>query len=356
MNRLAILFVWAAFALLAACTRQEQPEVSAIEKVNDSTVKISPDGLKNLKIEKAILSEIPERLDLMGRVSVTEDRTTVIPARVAGRIDSIYLASGETVKKDQPLLSLFSPDFVSAREEYVQSLKQARIVSSDGTNSDFGTFSKLARKRLETMGLNDEDINAISTDTSNNPNLIVRSPRSGVIVDKKAILGNLVNVGDNLFTVADINKVWFSGDLYSEDLPKVRKNQDVVIDDIPGGQPIYGRISFISPIVDPTARTIKLRALMDNPKGLLRGDMYVHGGIILSKKKALLIPTAALIRSGATDFVYVRSGANMFKRVAVSSKEESNNMTSILSGVVEGDEVITDGALFLEAALGSVGT
>ena len=280
MNTARALRLMLLSVALVSCTKEVPKEVSLIERVNDSTLKIQPEAMKNLTIGKAELKELPERLDLMGRVSVTEDRTTVVPARVGGRTDAIFLASGEKVKKGQPMASLFSPDFISAREEYLQSLKQSRIVAADHDGADFGTFSQLARKRLETMGLSKADIEGLSAGDTNEKNLIVRSPRNGVIIAKGAVLGNLVNVGDSLFIVADISKVWFSGDLYSEDLPRVHMDQEVIIDGIPGGEPIHGQISFISPIVDPTARTIKIRALMDNPTELLRADMYVHGGIM----------------------------------------------------------------------------
>jgi membrane fusion protein, copper/silver efflux system len=346
-----ILLTLILLGFTSACVKEEVKEVSTVHKVNDSTLKIEPEAMKNLVVDKVKMSELPERLDLMGKVSVTEDRTTVVPARVAGRLDSIALASGETVKKGQAMATLFSPDFVSAREEYLQALKQSRNVTTEGESVDFGNFSQLARKKLVTMGLSPQDIANLQDSEKKNANFIVRSPRDGVIIDKKAMLGNLVNVGDNLFTVADISKVWFSGDLYSEDLPKVHKDQDVVIDEIPGGDPIHGTISFISPIVDPTARTIKIRALMDNLNGLLRADMYVHGGILLSKKQALLVPTTAIVRIGELEFVYKKISDNVFQRVRLKTKEEFQTFTAIEEGLTEGDEVITDGGLFLEAAL-----
>ena len=356
MKSLRALFLILFLLLATNCTRHgSDGEPSMVHRLNDTTLRIDPPAMKNVTVTPVKMDELPEKLDLMGRISVTEDRTTMIPARVAGRIDAIYLNSGESVKNGQPLLSLFSPDFVSAREEYLQALKQKRALDT-GDASDFGNFSELAKKKLETMGLSPADVDSLPQgDAHNNPDLIVRSPRSGVIIDKKAVLGNLVNVGDSLFTVADISKVWFSGDLYAEDLPRVHKEQEVMIEDLPGGESLGGKISFISPIVDPTAHTIKIRALMDNPKGMLRADMYVHGAIILSKKMALLIPTTSVIRDGSEDFVYRRVGENTFERIPIQTKEEFKNLSAVTQGLKEGDDVISDGGLFLEAALSSSG-
>ena len=97
------------------------------------------------------------------------------------------------------------------------------------------------------------------------PLTLNRAPRAGAVISKNAILGNAVNLGDALFMIADLHRVWFLGDMYPEDLIKVKKDQEVVIEGASPDQMLHGRVSFISPIVDPNSRTIKIRALMENP-------------------------------------------------------------------------------------------
>ncbi len=354
MKRGTIFILLLTLISLPACVRRKvKEEPQNIKRLSETVLQLSPAALKNIVIDKAEMRELPEHLDLMGRVSVTEDRTTVIPARVAGRIDAIYLASGEFVRQNQALVSLFSPDFISAREEYLQALKESRIIAANGERSDFGNLSALARKRLQNMGLTNQDIDNLQNQEPSNPSLLIRATRSGVIIEKKAQLGSLVAVGDTLFTIADISKLWFSGDLYPEDLPRVhQRDQDVVIEDIPGEEPLHGKISFISPVFDPVARTVKIRALMDNPHNDLRADMYVHGSIILNRKKALLVPTKSVLRNGSSRNTCSRKkDENTFEKVSVTTKEESQSFTSIESGLAEGNEVVADGALYLEAAI-----
>ena len=214
-----------------------------------------------------------------------------MPARVAGEIEGVFVASGETVRQGEILAKLFSPDFISAREEYLQSLRQEKAAAG---GAEFHALAGMAKKRLQTMGLGPADIEALASsgedDPGKPPSLTVRAPRSGAIATKNATVGNLANMGDTLFTIADLSKVWFLGDLYPEDLPKVKKDQDVIIQGVAGEPPLHGKVSFISPFVDPTVRSIKIRAVIDNPNMGLRADMYVQGSLLLNTTKAVVIP------------------------------------------------------------------
>ena len=344
---------------LGACTKNSDNH-DPVERINDTTIKIYSEGLKNIQRTKAAISDFPELLYLMGKVGVTEDRTTIVPARVSGRTESINFSSGEFVKQGQVLMTLFSPDFVAAKEEYLQALKQSKTPTGTADPSDFANLAQMARKRLETMGLTTEDIQGLSESTAKESMLTIHSPRNGVIMAKGAALGNLVNVGDTLFTIGDLSHVWFTGDLYPEDLPKIKKNQKVIINVEGLNKPVFGKLSFISPLVDPVTRSIKIRALMDNPNGYLRQDMYVQGSVTLSEKKALLIPDTAVVRSPEGDVVYKRLDPQtvemnppslQFKKIPVKVSAMQGGMAAISDGLQEGDEVVSQGALLLDGVL-----
>lgn len=349
-------------ALAQSCTHRESAK-DPVERVDATTLRIDKDALDNLKFAKASIMDFPEQLNLMGKVSVTEDRTTVVPARVGGRSEAIYFASGETVKAGQLLMTLFSPDFSAAKEEYVQALKQSKVAAGGADPSDFANLTQLSRKKLQTMGLSAGDIEGLAGAADSQQALLpIRAPRTGVIIAKAAVLGNLVNVGDTLFTIGDLSKVWFSGDIYPEDLNKVKKGQAVVINVEGLNKPVFGTVSFISPLVDPSTRSIKIRALMDNPNGYLRADMYVQGNVTINNAKALLVPTVALVRGAEGYYSFKRKsapsvesaqGSVEYSKVAVTPGVEQQGMTAIIAGLQEGDQVVTDGAWLLEAALNS---
>jgi Cu(I)/Ag(I) efflux system membrane fusion protein len=359
MMRYAIPF----FLLLSACQGGRPPAPAPVTVVGPTQLDVSAAALKHLKLSAANRVPFPEYLTLMGRISPTEDRTIVVPARVSGRIESVYVASGETVQQGQVLARLFSPDFISTREEYLQSLKQQGEARG---GREFKGLARMARKKLETMGLSPADIDALATNdidpdaapaAPTEPSLVVRAPRNGAIATKNATVGNLVNAGDTLFSLADLSKVWFLGDLYPEDLPKVHRDQEVIVDGIAGHPPLRGLVSFISPFVDPSVRSIKIRAAIPNPDLALRADMYVQGNLLVRSALAVVVPAAAVVRGEDGDYVFRRSGpaahdpeGARLEKIRVTVGSERLDQYPVLTGLAAGDTVVTDGALVLEGA------
>jgi RND family efflux transporter MFP subunit len=332
------------------------PEEQMVQKVGPDTLKLSNDAISNLTLSKVVKGDFPEKLSLMGKISVPEDRTVVIPSRVTGRTESIFVASGEVVTAGQPLCTIFSADYAVAREEYLQTLKQLQTTPDDEETKHLLDLSK---RKLSALGVSEKDYSlwkAGDESSTHDNNLVVRAPRSGALLGKNAVIGSLVNVGDTLFMLGDLSKVWFAGDIYPEDLQKVKKNQEVVIDPGSGTPALHGKVSFISPAMDPTSRTIKIRALMDNPGSALRADMYVQGNVIISRRTAVIAPKSALIRLQDTTFVFKRLPGNIFKKTSVVTDGESADSVSIKQGLDDGDEVVSQGGLLLDAALNGAGT
>jgi len=216
---------------------------------------------------------------------------------------------------------------------------------------------ELSKKKLSTLGVSKSDYEKWKPgEAPKSENLLVRAPLSGALLGKNAVIGNLVNVGDSLFTIGDLSKVWFAGDIYPEDLSKVHSGQEVQIDPGNGAPMLHGKVSFISPAMDPNTRTIKIRALMENAGGQLRADMYVQGFVVISTRMAVIAPKDALVHLQDTVFSFKRLPGNLFKKVAVTTDGETPRTISISSGLVEGDEVVTEGGLLLDAALHGAGT
>ena len=211
---------------------------------------------------------------------------------------------------------------------------------------------ELSKKKLNALGVSKTDYDKwANSEGSRGENIIVRAPRNGALVGKNAVIGNLVNVGDSLFTIGDLSKVWFAGDIYPEDLSKVHQGQEVEIEPGDGAIALHGKVSFISPAMDPNTRTIKIRALMENPGSQLRADMYVQGFVILSRRTAVIAPKNSLVRLDDTTFAFKRLPGNLFKKVSVATDGETTTTVSVTSGLSDGDEVVTEGGLLLDAAL-----
>ncbi|HTB23516.1 MAG TPA: efflux RND transporter periplasmic adaptor subunit [bacterium] len=326
--------LWANVGAAPAAAADAGAMEQAVTVIDKQTLHLSSATLADLGTVKAVTEDFPETLDIQGSISVVENAMTVVPSRVGnGRVDQVLKVSGDTVHAGDPLALIYSPDFVSAREEYLQ------VAGRNGISSgDLDGFAKEAREKLEIMGLGPKDIAELSKSSDNH--LVVRASRDGVITSVNTMVGNLQNQGDTLFTTADLGKVWFSGDLYIEDLPKVRTGQKILVSAEGLDKPLQGTISFISPVVDPGVRTVKVRAIIENPDHLLRPSMFVQGSLVLNDAPALVVPQDAVLTLNDKTYCFKSLGGGRFQEVPVTVGREENTLAGIVGGLSNGDEIV----------------
>jgi Cu(I)/Ag(I) efflux system membrane fusion protein len=359
----SVLSLAAMFAISRTLTADTKPvSQDPVQIVNPSTLELSDEAAASLETAPVTEQSFPDVLSLMGTISVVENRVTSVPARVAGRIDAVLKVSGESVKAGDALALEYSPDFITARQEYLEAMdKDASVHAASSTadasptaqegaeNSDFSNLAALTVKKLKNMGLTDADIAALpgAADTTH---LVIRAGRDGAITAVNTAVGNMQNQGDLLMTISDLDRVWFSGDLYAEDLGKVHHGQRIQIQAEGLRRPVGGVLSFISPVIDAGAHTIKVRALINNPDRVLRGGMVVQGDLVLSDKTALVVPQAALMNLHNQFFCFKNVGPNRFQEVPVTVGQEYGSLATVTQGLAPGDQVVSAGGLVLDQA------
>jgi multidrug efflux pump subunit AcrA (membrane-fusion protein) len=351
---LGLLGLTLASRLLTADVKPGPEAADPVQVVDSTTLQLNPEAAANLDVAPVTEAAFPEVLSIMGTISVVENRVASVPARVAGRIDSVYRVSGEFVHTGDALASEYSPDYVAAREEYLQVLKRGGVPSGDSASaqagaSDFTNLAAMTRKKLLNMGLSDEDIINLP-DSPSDGHLTIHATRDGAITAVNTVVGNMQNQGDVLMTISDLDKVWFSGDLYSGDLAKVHHGQRIQIQTEGLSQPVLGQLSFISPVIDSSAHTIKVRALIDNPRRVLRGGMTVQADLVLSEKKAVVIPQTAVLNFHNSYFAFKALGQDRFQEVPVKLGLERAGLATVLSGLLPGDQVVSSGGIVLDQA------
>ena len=222
-------------------------------------------------------------IHLSGKVEVDESRIKNITAWVPGRLERMFVDyTGITVNKGDHLMELYSPEVYTAQEELIQARKL--VVSSSG-QSAFGQKNSRAtleasREKLRLMGLLDKQIKKIESSESPTNLITVYSPMSGVVIQKNGVEGAYVKTGTNIYTIADLSRVWVIFDAYESDLPWLAFGQKVSFsaEAIPG-EKFEGRIAFIDPVLDAKTRTVKVRMNVQNPGGLIKPGMFVQGTI-----------------------------------------------------------------------------
>jgi cobalt-zinc-cadmium efflux system membrane fusion protein len=181
----------------------------------------------------------------------------------------------------------------------------------------------------------------------------VLAPISGEVVERLVSPGQVVQAGQTqAFTISDLSTVWVLANIYQSDLAYVRSGDDVVVetDAFPGS--FHGKISYVSPALDPNTRTLQARIVVDNPGEKLKRDMYctvtVTAGVL---SNVVAVPNSSILRDDNNQpFVYVATGANQFGRRDVDLGDSQNGQTQIIKGISVGERVVGDGSLFLQFA------
>ncbi|MBD3320387.1 MAG: HlyD family efflux transporter periplasmic adaptor subunit, partial [Chitinivibrionales bacterium] len=237
----------------------------------------------------AVRRNIHADIRLTGKVAIDETRMELITARVAGRIDRLYVDyTGIPVQSGDHLARIYSPELVSLQREL---LEAARVMdNADGMlkRSSERTF-EASKEKLRLLGFSDQELERILARSAPGDHMTIRAGRRGVVIKKPVKKGAYVSEGTPLFHVADLSTVWLLLDAYESDLAWLRLGQNVEfsVEAFPG-ESFQGSISFIGPVVDPSARTVDVRVIVDNNDRRLKPDMFVRANV-----------KAAVSRSGA---------------------------------------------------------
>jgi Cu(I)/Ag(I) efflux system membrane fusion protein len=307
-------------------------------------------GLTEVQVSQV---ELPGVLETSGHVDFDDRRVATISSRVSGRIDSLRVSQWDNVRRGEPILSLYSPDFMTAEAEYLQSRATAQLSNGPGLSGTDAislgpAMAAAARRKLELLGMEAADIDAIRAPS---PTVWMRAPISGTIVDNKAQRGAAVNPGDVLFTVGTLDQVWIVGSLYEDDLARVSEGQP--LEAVTTAYPdlvFKGFVARISPDVDPNTHTLQIRCQVENPGARLKPQMLMRLSIVTRPGEALAVPMEALVFDTNAYFAYVDRGAGRFERRQVQiGAWQDEGPVRILSGLAAGELVVAGESIQINA-------
>jgi RND family efflux transporter MFP subunit len=325
------------------------------EGEGEGTIRVDPKTIQSIGVRTApvTVGELTKTIRATGRVAYDERRIGTVNAKIGGWIEKLYVnATGEEVRKGAPLIEIYSPDLVSAQQEYLIARRHFDQVK----NSPFPDVEKSARdlfesarKRLSYWDVSDVQIAELESSGEVRKTLVLYSPFDGVVVSKSAFDGMKVLAGMELFRIADLSRVWVQGDIYEYELPwvKVGVPAAVTLDYLPG-KTYRGRVAYVYPYLEGKTRTATVRVELPNPGGILKPEMYAH--IELAPRvggKTVLVPSEAVLRSGIRNVVFVSKGEGRFEPREVKLGLEGDQGTvQVLSGL-SGNELVVVSAQFL---------
>ncbi len=329
-----------------------------MEEGKEESFKLEIDPAKQqyigIKVTKAIKKDAKKEIKALGTIVPDETKLTHIHTKFSGYVHHVFADyEGKLIQKGQPLFTIYSPELVSTQEEYLlaleaeKKLKGNRFPEIDKFPS---ALLEAARRRLELWDITSEQIDKLRETKQATKELTIYSHVGGFITKREVFEGTEVAPHETLYDIVDLSKVWVLVEVYEVDLPLVMLGQTATVNFQYGNEkPLTGKITYISPTIDPTTRTAKVRLEVNNPGFNLKPDMYVNAVILSDVGKQVVVPTRAVIDSGERKIVFVKSGKGQFTPQEVELGPEVNDERVIYSGINDGDEVVTDGNFLLDS-------
>ena len=327
------------------------------ESSAEGTVSIDPVTVQSMGVRTAKVSRGPLQTSIrtIGRVTYDEERVEHIHTKISGWVEQLFIkTTGERISMGQEILSIYSPELVATEEEYLQALSyRDKVSASSLTDVVSGSKSLLesTKKRLLLMDISPEQIKALEDRGEVQREIVLRSQTSGIVIEKSVVDGMKVNPGMELYTVADLSRIWVIASVYEYEIPFIKVGQETVMS-LPyePGTSYRGKVTFIYPYLSPKTRTIQVRMEFDNPDLKLKPDMYAD--VIITTETArnvLLVPSEAILRTGYRNVVITSVGDGKFLPKEVKMGPEGEGMTQILSGIEEGETIVTSGQFLIDS-------
>ena len=267
----------------------------------------------------------------------------------------MWILSVKTVKKGQPLFDIYSPELVTAQEEYLLSLHHNESLKESPYPSIREGAQRLlnaSRTRLRYWDLTEQQIKTIENTGIVQKTLTIYSPASGVVIKKIAFQGHNVKAGEHLYEIADLSKVWVDVEVYEYELPWIKKGMSAEMDIsyIPG-KIFTGKVLYVYPFLTAKTRTAKLRLEFPNPDYELKPDMYANVNLTSAvSEDSLVIPQEAVIDSGVRKLVFVAIGKGKFQPREVKLGLEGNDDEfQVLEGLRENEQIVISAQFMLDS-------
>jgi membrane fusion protein, heavy metal efflux system len=370
----------ACVVVLTACNSADREHASqmtsysarAASSATPRLFTIPEDQMAHVQVVTVEPTTLTRTLRLTGTVAYNAFKTTPVITQVGGPVTRILVVPGQQVQQGQPMLEVSSPDYSQLLDAYLKAADSSRLTEKNYARAhDLYQHHAIAERDLEQA---ESDRNQARADLDaaeegmkilgiRNPadlatapasaEIPVLAPIAGDVVERLVSPGQVVQAGQTqAFTISDLSTVWVLANVYQADLAFVRSGQDVAVrtDAYPGT--FHGRISYISPALDPNTRTLQARIVVDNPGEKLKRDMYCTVTVTAgTMANAIAVPNASVMRDDNNQpFVYVATASNQFGRRDVDIGQSEDGLTQIVKGVSPGEKVVGDGSLFLQFA------
>ena len=327
-------------------------EKTAIPGLPAGSVRLSADRQQFLGV--VLTPVVPRRLAreirTVGRVEYDERKLAFVNTKFAGWIERLDVDfTGVYVRKGQTLMSIYSPELVSAQEEYLLALKAVRSMPEGASSSR--ELLDASRRRLLLWDIRPEHLRDLERTGRSRRALEIHSPISGYVIEKMALQGLRIEPGMNLYKIADISRVWVDAAIYQNEVPLVKLGQEaaVQLSYAPGGETLTGRVAYVYPYLDEETRTVTVRIEFANPEARLKPGMYAEVLLRSDEGEALAVPKSAVLDTGSRKLVFVSRGEGRFDPREIQTGYLAGDYYQVLEGLRGGEQVVTSANFLIDS-------
>jgi cobalt-zinc-cadmium efflux system membrane fusion protein len=356
--------------VLAGCSTTATERVETSPERDPLEIEIDEDLQRRIKVGTPEMRSVSGTLRVAGRVEADETRVARVSAPVTGRLVELDAVEGQHVRKGQTLAIIYGSELSTAQSAFLKAHSERQVneraVSRAKQLLDAGVIGSAelqrreadlyqatadlaaAREQLGVLGMDPEAISKLQNSRTVNSMTRVVATIDGIVLERRATIGQLVQAVETMFTIADLSNVWLVADV-----PEVSAG-DLVVGkavraEIPAlaGEKVTGTLSFVSAIVNPETRTVRVRMNLPNPRRRYKPAMLTTMTLVDGAEQQLVVPVGAVVRESDADNVFVQTANDKFVLRRVTLADDSGEWRVVMQGLKTGEKIVTDGAFHL---------
>lgn len=360
-NRYWFIAMLTILLLAGACTKKKNNNTKqehsghnvsqpAMNNMDMITLTGRDEQYANITTDTVRLKAMAEYTTLLGTTSFDERKVTVVTSRIRGRLDKLFVRNPqEIVAKDQPLYSIYSEELLSYENELLNALQQQQQFTN--MKDVMGQLVEAARKKLLLWGLTAEQVTQLEKNREVSPLVTFYSPVSGTLVELPVSEGQYVETGTPLFRLADLSQLWIEAQMYTSELRWLYEKPVITVEFDAYPNEIFSAIPvFDNPTVEADQKISLVRFLVAGRNQQLKPGMMAYVNIKRNEKMTVVIPKSSIL-VGNMITAWIKTGDGMYESRMIELGIQNKKEVEVISGLKEGELVVTNGAFLLNSAL-----
>jgi len=333
---------------------EDAPGTTRIEGLAAVRISNRKQQLIGVRTEAVRKAPLVRTIRAVGLLAADERRLHHVHTKSEGWIETLYVnATGERVRKGQPLLTIYSPELLATQEEYLLALKTRERMAEGaiaGAAARTDALVESGRRRLLLFDFTPAQIEELERSGRPSRTVTLYSPISGYVTRRGVTQGEKIDSGTTLLDIADLSRVWALASVYEYELPFVRVGQSATVSltYLPG-RAYEGKVTLVSPVVEGATRTVQVRVELANSDLALKPDMYAQVDLRADMGERLSVPESAVVSSGDRNVVFVAQGDGYFEPREVRLGLRLPDMVEVLDGLAEGETIVTSGGFLIDS-------